>query len=67
MRTISLRSVQEMKGYRLYNVMPELVSFINELTNWYVRLNRDRLKGTAKGENAETGLQVRASGAGGGC
>jgi len=56
-----------MKGYRLYNVMPELVSFINELTNWYVRLNRDRLKGTAKGENAETGLQVRASGAGGGC
>ncbi|GMH86750.1 hypothetical protein TL16_g10641, partial [Triparma laevis f. inornata] len=46
----------EMKHYRLYTVMPELVSFITELTNWYVRLNRDRLKGAD--EDAERGLQV---------
>mmetsp|Transcript_20135 Transcript_20135/g.40307 ORF Transcript_20135/g.40307 Transcript_20135/m.40307 type:complete len:1168 (+) Transcript_20135:227-3730(+) len=47
---------QEMSAYRLYTVMPELVAFVTELTNWYVRLNRDRLKGTD--EDAETGLQV---------
>ena len=37
---------KEMKAYRLYTVVPRLVSFIEELTNWYVRLNRDRIKGT---------------------
>jgi isoleucyl-tRNA synthetase len=38
---------QEMKAYRLYTVVPRLVSFIEELTNWYVRLNRDRIKGAS--------------------
>jgi hypothetical protein len=36
---------KEMDGYRLYTVVPRLVRFIDELTNWYVRLNRDRIKG----------------------
>jgi isoleucyl-tRNA synthetase len=36
---------QEMEAYRLYTVVPRLVKFIEELANWYVRLNRDRLKG----------------------
>ena len=31
-------------AYRLYTVVPRLVTFINDLTNWYVRLNRARLK-----------------------
>jgi len=52
---------EEMKAYRLYTVMPALVTFVTQLTNWYVRLNRDRLKGL-EGEDAdaeaETGLQV---------
>mmetsp|Transcript_22687 Transcript_22687/g.52171 ORF Transcript_22687/g.52171 Transcript_22687/m.52171 type:complete len:1102 (-) Transcript_22687:64-3369(-) len=54
---------EEMQAYRLYTVMPALVSFGGQLTNWYVRLNRDRLKGM-EGEGdeaekeAETGLQV---------
>lgn len=50
---------EEMQAYRLYTVMPELVRFITQLTNWYVRLNRDRLKG-AEGDDddAEIGLQV---------
>jgi len=48
---------QEMKAYRLYTVMPALVKFVTQLTNWYVRLNRDRLKGM-EGDDAETGLQV---------
>ena len=32
----------EMAGYRLYNVVPALFEFIEELTNWYIRLNRSR-------------------------
>ncbi|GKY90391.1 hypothetical protein MPSEU_000013100 [Mayamaea pseudoterrestris] len=54
---------EEMKAYRLYTVMPALVTFGTQLTNWYVRLNRDRLKGM-EGEGAEAdddtavGLQV---------
>jgi isoleucyl-tRNA synthetase len=53
-----------MKAYRLYTVMPALVKFGTQLTNWYVRLNRDRLKGLeGDGEQqaeaeAELGLQI---------
>ena len=36
---------QEMEAYHLYTVVPSLVDFIDKLTNWYVRLNRPRLKG----------------------
>ncbi len=32
----------EMTNYRLYNVVPELFAFIEDLTNWYIRLNRRR-------------------------
>ncbi len=33
---------REMEGYRLYNVVPRLVLFIDDLTNWYVRRSRPR-------------------------
>jgi isoleucyl-tRNA synthetase len=33
---------REMEGYRLYNVVPRLVDFIDDLTNWYVRRSRPR-------------------------
>lgn len=36
---------EEMAGYRLYTVVPRLLSFIDDLTNWYIRFNRRRLKG----------------------
>ncbi|XP_064473466.1 isoleucine--tRNA ligase, cytoplasmic-like [Ornithodoros turicata] len=36
---------KEMKAYRLYTVVPRLVKFVDHLTNWYVRMNRKRLKG----------------------
>ncbi|KAF9583789.1 isoleucine--tRNA ligase [Lunasporangiospora selenospora] len=35
----------EMENYRLYTVVPRLLRLIDELTNWYVRFNRRRLKG----------------------
>jgi isoleucyl-tRNA synthetase len=36
---------QEMRKYRLYNVVPRLLEFIEDLTNGYIRLNRDRFWG----------------------
>jgi len=44
---------QEMAAYRLYTVVPKLVKFIDNLTNWYVRSNRKRLRGET---GAEDGL-----------
>ena len=35
---------QKMAAHRLYTVVPRPVDLIEQLTNWYVRLNRDRLK-----------------------
>ena len=35
----------EMQAYRLYTVVPKLVKFIDTLTNWYVRMNRRRIRG----------------------
>jgi len=37
----------ELGNYRLYTVLPKLVQFIEQLTNWYVRLNRKRLRGNS--------------------
>ncbi|KAH0558452.1 hypothetical protein GP486_004890 [Trichoglossum hirsutum] len=35
----------EMAAYRLYNVVPRLLGLIDDTTNWYIRFNRQRLKG----------------------
>ncbi|KAI6654161.1 Isoleucine--tRNA ligase, cytoplasmic [Oopsacas minuta] len=35
----------EMKLYHLYTVTPRLLLFIEQLTKWYLRLNKKRLKG----------------------
>jgi isoleucyl-tRNA synthetase len=35
----------EMEAYRLYTILPRLLDLIDELTNWYIRFNRRRLKG----------------------
>ncbi|EZA51423.1 Isoleucyl-tRNA synthetase, cytoplasmic [Ooceraea biroi] len=36
---------KEMEAYRLYTVVPHLIKYIDNLTNWYVRMNRRRIKG----------------------
>ena len=38
---------QEMSAYRLYTVVPRLLHLVEDLTNYYIRFNRKRLKGTA--------------------
>jgi len=48
---------EEMKMYRLYTVVPRLVRFIDQLTNWYVRFNRKRIKGEQGREECLQSLQ----------
>ncbi|KZT54228.1 hypothetical protein CALCODRAFT_485740 [Calocera cornea HHB12733] len=36
---------EEMAAYRLYTIIPRLLDLVDELTNWYIRFNRRRLKG----------------------
>jgi len=36
---------EEMAAYRLYTVVPRLIKFVDQLTNWFVRMNRRRMKG----------------------
>ena len=43
-------------AYRLYTVVPRLVKFVDQLTNWYVRMNRRRLKGATGVEDCRGAL-----------
>ena len=45
LQTLKANVAREMDGYRLYNVVPQLFNFIEDLTNWYIRLNRSRFWG----------------------
>lgn len=42
LQTLKKTIATEMEGYRLYNVVPALFNFVEDLTNWYIRLNRPR-------------------------
>ncbi|KAJ1735581.1 isoleucine--tRNA ligase [Coemansia sp. Benny D160-2] len=48
----------EMEVYRLYTVVPRLLEMIDQLTNWYIRFNRKRLKGDAGIEDAVHSLNT---------
>ncbi len=45
LQTLKADVSTEMEQYRLYNVVPKLFDFIEDLTNWYIRLNRSRFWG----------------------
>jgi len=49
---------EEMEAYRLSTVVPKLLLFLNNLTNWYVRLNRGRLKGDNGDQDQKIALDV---------
>jgi isoleucyl-tRNA synthetase len=48
----------EMENYRLYTVVDELLNFLDKLTNWYIRLNRSRIKGDFGVEDCLNSLNV---------
>lgn len=49
---------EEMAAYRLYTVVPQLLNLIGNLTNWYIRFNRKRLKGDSGLEEALSALNT---------
>lgn len=49
---------KEMTAYKLYTVLPRLVKFVDHLTNWYVRMNRKRLKGEGGKEDCRMALDT---------
>lgn len=51
LQSLLLRAEKEMEVYRLYRVIPEVLYFIEELTNTYIRLNRSRF--WSEGFNAD--------------
>jgi isoleucyl-tRNA synthetase len=49
---------EEMAAYRLYTVVPRLLTLIDDLTNVYIRLNRKRLKGENGKEDAVVAMKT---------
>eukprot|EP00271_Cylindrocystis_brebissonii_P013098 TRINITY_DN3268_c0_g1_i2.p1 TRINITY_DN3268_c0_g1~~TRINITY_DN3268_c0_g1_i2.p1 ORF type:complete len:1233 (+),score=293.29 TRINITY_DN3268_c0_g1_i2:403-4101(+) len=49
---------KEMDAYRLYTVVPYLLTFIDRLTNVYVRFNRKRLKGRSSDDDCQLALST---------
>ncbi len=44
---------KEMSEFKLYKILDKLLEFIDQLTNWYIKLNRDRLKGIYQNDTVE--------------
>ncbi len=44
---------REMEGYYLYNVVGPMLSFIDDLTNWYIRRSRRRFWRTRSSDDAD--------------
>lgn len=42
LETLKEQVNKQMQAYRLYNVVPPLFEYLEQLTNWYIRLNRAR-------------------------
>ncbi|KAF7376281.1 hypothetical protein MSAN_00043500 [Mycena sanguinolenta] len=49
---------EEMAAYRLYTIIPRLLDLVDELTNWYIRFNRKRLKGEEGKEDTLVALNT---------
>jgi isoleucyl-tRNA synthetase len=49
---------KHMEKYHLYAVVPEVLSFVDDLTNWYIRLNRRRFWGKGGDEQTSSGTKT---------
>ncbi|MGB0454496.1 MAG: isoleucine--tRNA ligase [Bacteriovoracaceae bacterium] len=54
LQTLKKNISNEMKEYKLYNVVPALYTFIENLTNWYIRLNRGRFWGDGMNDDKKS-------------
>ncbi len=59
-RVTKLRKTIEkcMNGYQVDNPVKEIVNFVEDLTNWYVKFNRDRMKGLCGTNDRERSLST---------
>lgn len=48
----------EMENYRLYTIVAQLLKFLDDLTKWYIRLNRSRMKGELGEEEMHQSLNT---------
>ncbi|EPY33543.1 isoleucyl-tRNA synthetase [Angomonas deanei] len=48
----------EMQQYHLYNVVPGIIRFVTDLSNWYVRMNRRRMKSQVDIEDRSQALST---------
>lgn len=48
----------EMELYHLYNVVPGILRFVVDLSNWYVRMNRRRMKNATDSEDRAQALST---------
>ena len=53
-QTLCQRVHAQMELYRLYAVVPQVLDFIEDLTNWYIRLSRRRFWGMDTGDEDES-------------
>lgn len=60
-QTLCRRVHAQMELYRLYAVVPQVLDFIEDLTNWYIRLSRRRFWGTASGEDDDAAATAAAA------
>ena len=58
LQTLKANVASEMSQYRLYAVVPQLFAFIEDLTNWYIRLNRSRFWADGMAEDKVAAYQT---------
>ncbi|KAB0804322.1 hypothetical protein PPYR_01292 [Photinus pyralis] len=50
-QTLLKQVEEEMTSYNLYSIIPRVIKYFENLTNWYLRMNRSRLKGETDKED----------------
>jgi isoleucyl-tRNA synthetase len=58
LQSLLTKVTREMAEYKLYNVVPALFEFIEDLTNWYIRLNRSRFWAEGDGSDKRAAYQT---------
>ena len=58
LQSLIKRTHEEMEAYKLYNVVPALLDFIEELTNTYIRFNRKRFWAEEQSEDKKLAFET---------
>ena len=61
LQSLIARVNREMEGYFLYDVVPPLIAFVDDLTNWYIRRSRRRFWRQRDAGSADTQADTLAA------